>query len=303
MKRIVECVPNFSEGRDMAKIDQIVAAIESVPNISVLDRQSDADHNRTVVTYVGAPEVVAEAAFRGIARAVELLDLRQHRGQHPRVGAADVVPFVPIAGATMAECVDLARTLGQRVGQELGVPVYLYEEAATRPERRDLAHIRAGEFEGLLSLVGVDESRRPDYGPNKLHPSAGAVAIGARRPLVAFNVNLNTDDVRIAQSIARAVRHVSGGLRYVKALGLEVKETGQTQVSMNLVDVERTPMHRVMVLIQAEAERCGVSITGSEVVGLVPLDALLAAAEHYLRLNTFSRSQVLERRLLELEDI
>lgn len=301
MKRLVECVPNFSEGRDEARVDEIVAAISSVPGVVVLDRQMNADHNRSVVTFVGVPEGVGEAAFRGVCRAVELIDLRQHRGQHPRMGAADVVPFVPIRGVSMAECVDLARKVGQRVGDELGVPVYLYEEAATRPERRNLADVRAGEFEGLLALVGRDEAHRPDYGPERLHPSAGAVAIGARRPLVAFNVNLNTSDVGIARRIARAVRHSSGGLRYVKALGLELKESGQTQVSMNLVNTEATPIHRVFTLIRAEAERYGVSVSESEIVGLVPMDALLDAAEHYLQLNAFSRQQILEKRLLELE--
>lgn len=302
MKRLVECVPNFSEGRDQAKIDLIVAALESVPGVKLLDRQTNTDHNRAVLTLVGEPRDLAEAAFRGVARAADLIDMRQHRGQHPRMGATDVVPFVPIRGVEMADCVELARDLGRRVGEQLGIPVFLYEEAASRPERRNLANIRAGEFEGLLSLVGTDKSREPDYGPSHLHPTAGAVAIGARRPLVAFNVNLNTTDVAIAKAIARAVRHVSGGLRYVKALGLELKETGQTQISMNLTNTDATPIQRVFALIKAEADRHGVSICQSEIVGLVPMDALLDVAEHHLRLNSFSRSQVLERRLLEWDD-
>ncbi len=302
MKRLVECVPNFSEGRDQAKIDLIVAALESVPGVKLLDRQTNTDHNRAVLTLVGEPRDLAEAAFRGVARAADLIDMRQHRGQHPRMGATDVVPFVPIRGVEMADCVELARDLGRRVGEQLGIPVFLYEEAASRPERRNLANIRAGEFEGLLSLVGTDKSREPDYGPIHLHPTAGAVAIGARRPLVAFNVNLNTTDVAIAKAIARAVRHVSGGLRYVKALGLELKETGQTQISMNLTNTDATPIQRVFALIKAEADRHGVSICQSEIVGLVPMDALLDVAEHHLRLNSFSRSQVLERRLLEWDD-
>lgn len=302
MKKLVECVPNFSEGRDAAKVDQIVAAIESQPGIRVLDRQMNADHNRAVVTFVGAPEATAEAAFLGVKRASELIDLRQHRGQHPRMGAADVVPFVPIMGVSMVDCVELARQVGQRIGDELGIPVFLYEEAATRPERRNLADVRAGEFEGLLSLVGTDESRKPDYGPERLHPTAGAVAVGARRPLVAFNVNLNTNDLRVARAIARAVRHSSGGLRYVKALGLDLKETGQVQVSMNLINTEGTPIHRVFALVKSEAERYGVAVGESEIVGLVPVDALLDAAEHYLQLNSFSRRQVLEKRLLEPDE-
>lgn len=302
MKKLVECVPNFSEGRDQAKVDVIVAAIESVPGIKLLDRQMNADHNRAVVTFAGEPQAAAEAAFRGVARAAELIDMRQHRGQHPRMGAADVVPFIPIRDVRMADCVELARGLGRRVGEELGIPVFLYEEAATRPERRDLARVRAGEFEGLLSLVGRDQAHVPDFGPNRLHPTAGAVAIGARRPLIAFNVNLNTADVSIAKAIARAVRHVSGGLRYVKALGLELKETGQTQVSMNLVNTDATPIQRVFALVRAEAERYGVSISQTEIVGLVPMDALLDVAEHYLQLNAFSRNQVLEKRLLEWDD-
>jgi glutamate formiminotransferase len=294
MKRIVECVPNFSEGRRQEVIDRIVEALASVEGVRVLDVQSDADHNRSVVTMVGEPEAVEEAAFRGIERAARLIDMDRHRGEHPRMGATDVVPFVPVAGVMMADCVEMARRLGERVGRELSIPVYLYEEAATRPERRNLADVRRGEYERLKVEIETDPRRAPDFGPARIG-KAGATAIGARPPLIAFNVYLNTDDVAIAKAIARAVRHSSGGLRYVKALGLLVE--GRAQVSMNLTDYRQTPIHRVVGMIRREAARYGVAIVSGEMVGLIPNEALMDAARFYLQLDSFSPDQILENRL------
>ena len=299
MAGIVECVPNFSEGRDPDVMDKIIDAMTSVPGIRLLDRSMDAGHNRAVVSIIGSPDAVGEAAFRGVDEAARLIDLRSHRGEHPRIGAADVVPFVPIRGVSMAECVELAKQVGERIGRELNIPVFLYEEAATRPERRNLADIRAPQFEGLLKLVGTDPSREPDFGPSAVHPTAGAVAVGARRLLVAFNVYLNTADQAVAKAIAKAVRFQTGGLRYVKAIGITANDAGRVQVSMNLTNTSGTPIHRVVEIIRLEAARYGVSIVESEIVGLVSTDAMLDAAEHYLQLNSFSRSQMLEYRLLE----
>jgi glutamate formiminotransferase len=297
MRKIVECVPNFSEGRRREIVDQIAEAIATVPRVHVLDVQSDADHNRTVVTFAGEPEAVEEAAFRGIEKAAELIDMDLHRGEHPRLGAADVVPFVPIKNVTMEDCVAIAQRLGERVGRELGIPVYLYEKAATRPERRNLADVRRGEYEGIKAEIATKPEREPDFGPQHVG-KAGATAIGARSPLIAFNVYLGTDDVEVAKAIARAVRHSSGGLRYVKALGLLVK--GQAQVSMNLTDYRQTPVHRVVEMIRREAERYGVSVAESELIGLIPNEALVKAAEFYLQLGNFSSQQVLENRLADL---
>lgn len=292
--KIVECVPNFSEGRREKVIEQIVAAMAGCPGVQVLDVQSDPDHNRSVVTLIGAPEAVAEAAFQGIAAAAELIDMNHHRGGHPRMGATDVVPLVPIRGTTMQDCVELARQLGERVGNELGIPVYLYEAAATRPERCNLADVRRGEYEGLKAEIATDRERAPDFGPADLG-TAGATAIGARPALIAYNVYLNTDDVRPAQAIARAIRHSSGGLRHVKALGLLVE--GQAQISMNLTDYHHTPIHRVMEMIRSEATRYGLAVTRSEVVGLLPAEALIDAARFYLQLTELPPGQILENRL------
>jgi glutamate formiminotransferase len=296
MQQLVECVPNFSEGRRREVIDRLVAAIEQSPGAQVLDVQSDLDHNRTVVTIIGTPQAVAEAAYRGIATAAELIDMNHHRGGHPRMGATDVVPFVPVKGVTLEQCAVLARQVGERVGKELGIPVYLYEEAATRPERRNLADVRRGEYEGLRKEIAINPERRPDCGPAAMG-TAGATAIGARPPLIAFNVYLNTGDVSPAKAIAKAVRHSTGGLHFVKALGLLVE--GQAQVSMNLTDYRQTPIHRVLELIRAEATRYGLTITHTEVVGLLPAEALFDAAQFYLRLTGFSYNQVLENRLAD----
>jgi len=297
MKKLVECVPNFSEGRRPEVVEEIVRALESVPGVIVLDREMDGDHNRSVITFVAEPEAAVEAAVRAARRAAELIDLNEHRGEHPRIGATDVIPFVPLRNITMEECVALARETGRRIAEELGIPVYLYERAATRPDRVDLANIRRGEFEGLREAIARDPDRAPDFGPPRVHPTAGATVVGARPPLIAFNVNLNTSDIGIARAIARAVRGRDGGLRYVKALGFELKDRGIVQVSMNLVDYEQTPIFRAFEMVKREAERYGVSVRGSEIVGLVPQAALDACAEWYLQLENFSREQILENRL------
>jgi len=291
---LVECIPNFSEGRRLEVVEEIVAAIKSVPNVFLLDYSSDADHNRSVVTFVGSPQGVEDAAYAAIAKAAELIDLEKHEGEHPRIGATDVVPFVPITGISMKECVEIAKRLGERVGEELGIPVYLYERAATRPDRENLATIRKGEYEGLKEEIKTNPDRAPDYGPNQLG-SAGATVIGARSPLIAYNVYLDTDDVTIAEKIGRAVRHSSGGLRFVKGLGMLVD--GKAQVSMNLTNYERTPVYRVVEMIRREAVRYGANITHSELIGLIPQKALIDAAVWYLQLDDFSEEQVLESRI------
>jgi len=294
MTQLIECIPNFSEARRPEVIDQIVAAITSVEGARLLDRSSDLDHNRTVLTFAGPPEAVEEAAFRAIQTAAELIDLNNHTGEHPRIGATDVVPFVPLSGVTMEDCVALAKRLGQRVGNELSLPVYLYEAAATHPQRANLENIRKGQYEGLKSEIESNPNRAPDFGPAKLG-AAGATVIGARNPLIAFNVYLTTDDVDIAKKIAKAIRHSSGGLRNVKGLGLLVE--GRAQVSMNLTDFRDTPIARVVEMIRREAERYGVGIHHSELVGLIPQEALTDAAVWYLQLDAFDKQQVLETRL------
>lgn len=293
---IVECIPNFSEARRSDVVEEIIQAIESVDFISVLDRHSDMDHNRTVVTFVGPPDAVEEAAFQAIAKAGELIDLDNHQGEHPRIGATDVVPFVPIADVTMVECVEMARRLGRRVGETLKIPVYLYEEAATRPERVNLEDIRRGQYEVLKQEIGEDPAREPDFGPAKL-TGAGATVIGARQPLIAFNVYLTTSDVAVANKIARAVRHSSGGLRFVKSMGVLVE--GLAQVSMNLTNYRRTPMARVVEMIRREAERYGVGIHHSELVGLIPNEALVDAAIWYMQMDQFESDQVMENKLYD----
>jgi len=296
MKRF-ECVPNFSEGRDKARVQAIVAEGRGIPGVTVLDVELNADHNRSVVSLVGEADPLLEAVFCMVRKAVELIDLRHHHGEHPRMGAADVVPFVPLGNATMSDAVALAERLGVRVWSELQVPVYLYGEAARRPERADLAVVRQGGFEGLRDAVKTDPARRPDFGDPALHPSAGAVAIGARPVLIAFNAYLTTPDVGVARKVAHAVRARDGGLAEVKALGFEIKERNRAQVSMNLTDYRKTPVHRALEAVRRDAARYGAAVEESEIVGLVPEDALLDAAEFYLQLNQFSRDQILERRL------
>ncbi|MCC7354399.1 MAG: glutamate formimidoyltransferase [Anaerolineae bacterium] len=296
MPSIVECVPNFSEGRRREVIDAIANAIASIEGVRVLDVESDADHNRSVITLVGPRETIAEAVFRGIAEAAERINLDEQRGEHPRIGATDVVPFVPVRGVTMEDCVALARSLGERVGRELGIPVYLYEAAATRPDRVNLADIRRGEYEGLKAEIETNPDRVPDFGPARLTP-AGATVIGARPFLIAYNVYLTTDKVEVAKAVAKAVRHSSGGLRYVKALGLLVG--GQAQVSMNLTDFHKTPVHRAVEMVRQEAARYGVAVARSELVGMIPQQALVDAAIWYLQLDGFKPELVLENRLYE----
>ena len=292
--QLIECIPNFSEARRPEVIDQIVAAIQSVSDVKLLDRSSDLDHNRTVLTLAGSPAGVEEAAFRAIKTASELIDLNQHTGEHPRIGATDVCPFVPLGGATMEDCIAIAKRLGERVGSELKIPVYLYEAAATRPERANLENIRKGQYEGLKSEIESNPERHPDFGPAKLG-TAGATVIGARNPLIAFNVYLTTDDASIAKKIAKAVRASSGGLRYVKGLGLLVE--GRAQVSMNLTNFRETPIARVVEFIRREAQRYGVGIHHCELVGLIPQEALVDAAVWYTQLDAFSPEQILESRL------
>jgi glutamate formiminotransferase/formiminotetrahydrofolate cyclodeaminase len=296
--KLVECVPNFSEGRDPNVVEAIRSAIAAVPSVAVLDVSSDASHHRTVITFVAPVESAVDAALVGMRVAAERIDLTRHQGEHPRIGATDVVPFVPLEGSTMEDCVALARTLGARAAAELGIPIYLYERAATRPDRENLADVRRGEFEGLHDEIATNPNRAPDFGPRRLHPTAGATAVGARPFLVAYNVYLGaTENLAVAKEVAKAVRHSSGGLRYVKGLGLAVE--GQAQVSMNLVDVEKTPLYRAFDMVRLEAEAQGVSPTWSEIVGLVPERALFEAAARHLRLRNFSPAMVLERKVRE----
>jgi len=299
MKRLIECVPNFSEGRDPAKVDAIVAAISSVPGVYVLDREMDADHNRSVVTLAGEPDAVADAALLGVGKAMELIDLTKHTGAHPRVGATDVVPFIPIDGVTIEDCVALARRVGNEIWSRYRIPVFFYEAAATRPERVNLENVRRGQFEGLREEMKKNLDRQPDVGEPKVHPTAGVTVVGARKFLIAYNVNLNTSDVSIANKIAKAIRFSSGGLRYVKSMGVELKARNLAQVSINLTDFEQTPMHRVYEMVKREAERYGAMPVGSEIVGLVPKKALEMAADFFLQLENFSPAQVLENRLAD----
>lgn len=294
MQQIVECVPNFSEGRRQSVVDEIVAAASSVPGVQLLDVQSDADHNRSVVTFVGQPAAVAEAAFQGARVAAGLIDMNEQRGEHPRMGATDVIPFVPVRGVAMADCVALARQVGQRLGDELSIPVYLYGQAASRPERANLPDVRRGEYEGIRDSIASDPARAPDFGP-RLMGTAGATAVGARPFLIAFNLYLNTGDVEIAKKIAKTVRHSSGGLRFLQAMGVLVD--GKAQVSMNLTDFSKTPLPVVVELVRREAARYGALIASSELVGLIPQQALLDAATWYLQLDGFKPDQVLENRL------
>ncbi len=294
--KLIECVPNFSEGRRPDLVDAIRAAIAAVESVHILDVSSDASHNRSVITFVASVDHAVDAAFAGIAKARELIDLTTHQGEHPRLGATDVVPFIPLEGATMDDCIALARRLGARVGDELEIPVYLYERAATRPDRENLADVRRGEFEGLRGEIGTNAARDPDFGPKRVHPTAGATVVGARPFLVAYNVYLGpASNIGVAKDVAKAVRGSSGGLRYVKGLGLEVD--GQAQVSMNLVDLEKTPLYRAYDMVKMEAAAHGVAPTWSEIVGLVPERALFETAARHIQLRGFSPDVVLERKV------
>ena len=297
MNRLIECVPNFSEGRDLAKVDAIAAAMSGVPGAWVLDRTSDADHNRSVITLAGEPEAVAEAAIRGVGKAAELIDLTKQSGAHPRIGATDVLPFIPLEGVSLEECVALARRAAREIWDRYRIPVYFYEAAATKPERVNLEDVRRGQFEGLREDALSDPDRSPDIGEPRLHPTAGATAVGVRKLLIAYNVHLNTSDVTIAKAIAKAIRFSSGGLRHVKAIGVNLRSRGIAQVSINLTDFEQTPLHRVFEMVKREAERHGCKVVGSEIIGLVPQQAINLSAEYYLQLENFSPARILENRL------
>jgi glutamate formiminotransferase len=294
MSTLVECVPNFSEGRDKAKVDAIVDAMK-IDGVYLLDREMDADHNRCVITLVGEREPVQEAAIRGVGKAAELIDLTSHQGAHPRMGAADVVPFIPIDGVTIEDCVAMAKHVGAEIWKRFQIPVYLYEAAAASPERQNLENIRRGQFEGIRAEIATNPARKPDFGDPRVHPTAGATVVGARKFLIAYNVFLNTTDVEIAKKIAKAIRFSSGGMRFVKGAGFLVR--GQAQVSMNLTDFEQTPVHRVFELVKREAARYGVMPVSSEIVGLIPKKALEQAAEWFLQVENFDSSLILENRL------
>lgn len=291
---LVECVPNFSEGRDAGKVDAIVDAMK-IPGVYLLDREMDSDHNRCVITLVGEREAIQEAAIRGVGKAEELIDLTQHHGAHPRMGAADVIPLIPIDGVTLEDCVAMARHVGAEIWKRFQIPVYLYEAAATTPERQNLENVRRGQFEGIRDEIATNPARMPDFGEPRVHPTAGATVVGARKFLIAYNVFLNTPDVDIARKIAKAVRFSSGGLRFVKAAGFLVR--GMAQVSMNLTDFEQTPIHRVFDFVKREAARYGILPVSSEIVGLIPKLALEQAAEWYLQVENFDSSLILENRL------
>ena len=291
---LVECVPNFSEGRDAAKVDAIVEAMK-IPGVYLLDREMDADHNRCVITLVGEREAILEAAIRGVGKAAELIDLNAHTGAHPRMGAADVVPFIPIEGVTLADCVAMAKQAGAEIWKRYGVPVYLYEAAATRPERQGLENVRKGQFEGIRAEIAANAARLPDFGEAAVHAKAGITAVGARKALIAYNVFLNTEDVEIGKKVAKAVRFSTGGLRFVKGAGFLVR--GMAQVSMNLTDFEQTPVHRVFEMVKREAARYGAAPVSSEIVGLIPKAALEQAAEWFLQVEGFDSSLILENRL------
>lgn len=297
MRTIIECVPNVSEGRDRNSIDAMAAAVRGAPGVRLLDVSSDTAHHRSVLTFVGDAAAVRAGVLALFRAALPRIDLRTHRGEHPRMGAVDVVPFIPVRGVTVEECVALSKEVGAAIASEFGVPVFLYEDSASAEHRRNLADVRKGQFEGFAEKM-KDARWAPDFGPAEPHPSAGAVAVGARPFLIAYNINLGTRDLAIADRIAKAIRHLSGGFRYVKAMGVELADRGLVQVSINMTNFRKTPLHRVFDCVRAEAERHGVPVVGSEIVGLSPADALYAAAEHYLRLEGFSAEQVLETKLL-----
>jgi glutamate formiminotransferase len=301
MRTVIESVPNISEGRDRDRIEEIAQAVRAVRGARLLSVSSDAAHNRSVLTLVGDAASLESAVLALFDAALPRIDLTKHSGEHPRMGAVDVVPFIPIRGATVEECVALSRRVGEEVARRFGIPVYLYEDSATSERRRNLAEIRKGEFEGFAEKMKSAEWK-PDFGPERPHATAGVVAVGARPPLIAYNINLGTRDVSVADRIARAIRHVGGGFRYVKAMGVELADRGQVQVSINMTNFKKTPLHRVFECVRSEAERHGVAIVGSEIVGLTPAEALYMAAEHYLRIENFSPDQVLETKLLEAED-
>jgi glutamate formiminotransferase len=298
MKKIIECVPNFSEGRNLDKIDKIINPFRGKKDVKLLDYQRDEDHNRLVVTAIGEPVSMKQAVIEAMGVAIDLIDMRKHKGQHPRMGAIDVVPFIPVKNVSMTEAVDFSRKVAEVVSAKYNLPVFLYEESAIRPERRNLADIRKGQFEAMADKIKQPEWK-PDFGPQEIHPTAGVTAVGARMPLVAFNVNLDTNNLTIANDIAKKVRYISGGLPYCKGIGVELKERGIVQVSMNMTDYTKTALYRSFELIKIEAKKYGVNIVGSEIIGLVPMEALIDTAVYFLGIENFSMEQVLESRIME----
>ena len=298
MTHIVECVPNFSEGRNLKKIEKIVQPFRAQQGVKLLDYQRDEDHNRCVVTVAGEPAALRAAVLEAMGAAVAVIDMRTHQGQHPRMGAVDVVPFIPVRNVTMKEAIELSQQVAAAAADRFKLPVFLYEESATAPHRRNLADIRKGQFEGMPAKIQQPDWK-PDFGPAEVHPSAGVTAVGARMPLVAYNVNLGTSNLDIASDIARKIRHLSGGLRYCKAIGIDLKDRGLVQVSINMTDYTKTALYRVFELIRIEAKRWGVPVVGSEIVGLVPMAALVDTAAYYLQLEDFKLDQVLESRIYE----
>lgn len=299
LKKIMECVPNFSEGRDLSKIEKIVEAFRGKEGVRLLDYSTDKDHNRCVVTVIGEPEALGKAVIEAIGTAQKLIDMTKHQGQHPRMGAADVVPFIPIRNVTAEDAVALSRTVGKAVAEQYGIPVFLYEKSASAPHRENLADVRKGQFEGLGEKMKDKTLWTPDFGPSEPHPTFGAVAVGARMPLCAFNVNLDTPDIAVATAIAKKVRHIGGGLRFCKAMGVDLTERMQTQVSMNLTDYTKTSIYSAFEMIGMEAKRFGVHIVGSEVIGLIPQQALIDCVEYYLQIEGFSPDQIIENRIME----
>lgn len=298
MARLVECIPNFSEGRNKEVVEKIVDAVRKTEGAKLLDYSSDASHNRSVVTFIGTPEAVEEAMVNMAEKVYENIDMRNHKGEHPRMGALDVVPFVPITGVTMEECIEIANRVGKTIGEKFNIPVYLYEKAASSKGRENLATVRKGQYEGFFEKI-KDADWKPDYGPCEVNEKGGCVAIGARVPLIAYNINLDTDNVEIADKIAKVIRHLGGGLRYVKALGVKIEDRNMAQVSINVVDYQKTALYRVFEMVKMEARRYGVNVIGSEVIGLIPMGAIFQTAEYYLQFENFSTEQVLETRIWE----
>lgn len=296
MEKIIECIPNFSEGRDSLIIDKIIDTLRGKEGIKLLDYASDKDHNRTVVTFIGSPDKVYEGIVNMADKVYEYIDMSKHNGEHPRMGALDVVPFVPISNVTMDECIELANKFGEEIGDRYSVPVYLYEDAAKNENRKNLATVRKGQYEGFFEKI-KEEEWQPDYGPSIMNSKCGCTAVGARVPLVAFNVNLDTNNIEIAQNIAKVIRHIGGGLRYVKAMGVALNERNIVQVSMNLVNYDKTAIYRAFEMIKMESKRYGVNVIGSEVIGLLPMAALIQCAEYYLQIENFSMDQILEKRI------
>ncbi|WXR61175.1 glutamate formimidoyltransferase [Peptostreptococcaceae bacterium AGR-M142] len=298
IKKVVECVPNFSEGKDLDKIEKIVAPFKNKEDVKLVNYEADKDYNRVVVTVMGEPNAVKDSVVKACKIASELIDLNKHKGQHSRMGATDVVPFIPIKNMTMEETVELAKETGKEINEVTSIPVFLYENAASNEERKNLANVRRGQFEGMEEKL-KDPNWKPDFGEAKIHKTAGATAVGARMPLVAYNINLDTSNIEIANKIAKAIRHSSGGFRYIKAGGIEIPEKNITQVTMNITDYTKTPIYRVFETVRMEARRYGVNVLGSEIIGLVPMEALVNTAEYYLGLEDFSMDKVIETNLME----